>query len=164
MATNKNFFVFYPILLKLGEVVVHMSTTTSPNFNKIGLNKKRFICAHLMEVSSIKLPLSTRWIRPSTETYDFKMKPFWSECFYYIYGMHVSLCPRSCFEFESKAFVNCQGSRNRFWGGLAYLKSLAQEPKMLSDRRFSFSLNLIITNLNLTIFGKQCQKYIFSKI
>ena len=50
----------------------------------------------------------------STETYDFKMKPFWSECFYYIYGMHVSLCPRSCFEFESKAFVNCQGSQNRF--------------------------------------------------
>ena len=25
MGTNKNFFVFYPILLKLGEVVVHMA-------------------------------------------------------------------------------------------------------------------------------------------
>ena len=43
MGTNKNFFVFYPILLKLGEVVVHMGTTTSPNFNKIGLNTTKFI-------------------------------------------------------------------------------------------------------------------------
>ena len=40
--TNKNFFAFSPILLKLGEVVVHMDTTTSPSFNKIGLNKKSF--------------------------------------------------------------------------------------------------------------------------
>ena len=37
------FFVFNPILLKLGEIVVHMDTTTSPNFNKIGLNKKMFL-------------------------------------------------------------------------------------------------------------------------
>ena len=28
--------MFYPILLKLGEVVVPMCTTTSPSFNKIG--------------------------------------------------------------------------------------------------------------------------------
>ena len=44
MGTNKNFFVFYPILLKPGdpEVVVHMGTTTSPSFNKIGLKKKSF--------------------------------------------------------------------------------------------------------------------------
>ena len=59
--TNKNFFVFNPILLKLGEVVVHMGATASPSFNKIGLNKKKFfICAHLMEVSSVKVPLRTR--------------------------------------------------------------------------------------------------------
>ena len=61
MGTNKNFFVFYPILLKLGEVVVHMDTTTSPSFNKIGLNKKKvFICARLTEVSSVKVLLRTR--------------------------------------------------------------------------------------------------------
>ena len=34
--------MFNPILLKLGEVVVHMDTTTSTSFNKIGLNKKSF--------------------------------------------------------------------------------------------------------------------------
>ena len=36
-------FLFNPILLKLGEVVVSMCTTTSPSFNKIGLNTKKFL-------------------------------------------------------------------------------------------------------------------------
>ena len=48
MGTNKNFFLFNQILLKLGEVVVqvqHMGTTTSPSFNKIGLNKNKiYLC------------------------------------------------------------------------------------------------------------------------
>ena len=34
-AINK-LFVFHPISMKLGEVVVHMGTITSPNFIKIG--------------------------------------------------------------------------------------------------------------------------------
>ena len=39
---NQNFFVFNPILMKLGEVVVPMDTTTSPSFIKIGLKTKEF--------------------------------------------------------------------------------------------------------------------------
>ena len=35
MGFNKTFFVFHPILMKLGEVAVHMGTTTSPSFIKI---------------------------------------------------------------------------------------------------------------------------------
>ena len=38
----KTFFVFHPILMKLGEVVVHMGTTTSPSFIKIGWKTKKF--------------------------------------------------------------------------------------------------------------------------
>jgi len=33
---NKNFLIFDPILLKLGEVVAQMDTTSSPSFIKIG--------------------------------------------------------------------------------------------------------------------------------
>ena len=40
---NQNFFIINPILMKLGEVVVHMGITTSPSFNKIGLNTKKFL-------------------------------------------------------------------------------------------------------------------------
>ena len=36
------FFVFDPILMKLGEVVVLLDTTTSPSFIKIGLKTKKF--------------------------------------------------------------------------------------------------------------------------
>ena len=36
------FFVFHPILMKLGEVVVPMGTTTLPSFIKIGLVIKKF--------------------------------------------------------------------------------------------------------------------------
>ena len=59
-AINKTFFVFHPILMKLGEVVVHMGTTTSPSFIKIQnrmKNKKVFIIDQLTEVSSIMVPL-----------------------------------------------------------------------------------------------------------
>ena len=64
---KSGFFLFNPILLKLGEVVVHMGTATSQSFNKIGLNKKKvFICAHLTELSSVKLPLNTKRIWPYT--------------------------------------------------------------------------------------------------
>ena len=61
MGTNNNFFVLYPILLKLGDVVVPMCTTTSPSFvsTKLDKTQKKFICAHLTEVLSIKVPLST---------------------------------------------------------------------------------------------------------
>ena len=37
------FFVFDPILLKLGEVVAQMGTTTSPSFNKIGSKTKKVL-------------------------------------------------------------------------------------------------------------------------
>ena len=54
----KTFFVFHPILMKLGEVVVHMGTTTLPSFIKIGRKtKKVLIIDCLMEVSFIKVPL-----------------------------------------------------------------------------------------------------------
>ena len=40
---NKTFFIiFIPILMKLGEVVVHMSTTASPSFIKIEIEMKKF--------------------------------------------------------------------------------------------------------------------------
>ena len=42
MGSYQNFFVFNPILMKLGEVVVPMDTTTSPSFIKIGLKTKKF--------------------------------------------------------------------------------------------------------------------------
>ena len=42
MGSWENFFVFNPILMKLGEVVVPMDTTTSPSFIKIGLKTKKF--------------------------------------------------------------------------------------------------------------------------
>ena len=42
MGSSENFFVFDPILMKLGEVVVSMGTTTSPSFIKIGLKTKKF--------------------------------------------------------------------------------------------------------------------------
>ena len=42
MGSNQNFFVFNPILMKLGEVVVSMGTTTSPSFIKIRLKTKKF--------------------------------------------------------------------------------------------------------------------------
>ena len=35
-------FCFNPILIKLGQVVVHMGTTTSPIFIKIGIKPKKF--------------------------------------------------------------------------------------------------------------------------
>ena len=38
MGTNKNFFVFYPILLKPGEVVVHMGNY---NFTKLASDEKQ---------------------------------------------------------------------------------------------------------------------------
>ena len=61
MGTNKNFFAFYPILLKLGEVVVHMGTTTSAGFKQNWIKQKKvFICVRLTEVSSVKVLLSTR--------------------------------------------------------------------------------------------------------
>ncbi len=41
MGSYQNFFVFNPILMKLGEVVVSMDTTTSPSFIKIGLKTKK---------------------------------------------------------------------------------------------------------------------------
>ena len=37
MGYYKNFFVYNPILMKFGEIVVSMSTTISPNFIKIEL-------------------------------------------------------------------------------------------------------------------------------
>ena len=42
MGSWENFFVFNPILMKLGEVVVSMGTTTSPSFIKIRLKTKKF--------------------------------------------------------------------------------------------------------------------------
>ena len=42
MGSWENFFVFDPILMKLGEVVVPLDTTTSPSFIKIGLKTKKF--------------------------------------------------------------------------------------------------------------------------
>ncbi len=42
MGSYENFFVFNPILMQLGEVVVSMGTTTSPSFIKIGLETKKF--------------------------------------------------------------------------------------------------------------------------
>ena len=35
------FFVFHLIMMKLGEVVVHMDTTTPPSFIKIGQKTKK---------------------------------------------------------------------------------------------------------------------------
>ena len=37
----KLFFILYPIMMKLGEVVVPMCATTSPSFIKIGLEIKK---------------------------------------------------------------------------------------------------------------------------
>ena len=56
----KTFLVF--ILMKLGEVVVHMSTTISrTKFQQSWIKQKKvFIYAHLTEVSSVKVLLSTR--------------------------------------------------------------------------------------------------------
>ena len=46
--------------MKLGKVVVHMGTTTSPSFIKIGWKtKKVLLIAHLTDVSSIKVSLSS---------------------------------------------------------------------------------------------------------
>ena len=42
MGSYQNFFVFNLILMKFGEVVVPMDTTTSPSFIKIGLKTKKF--------------------------------------------------------------------------------------------------------------------------
>ena len=42
MGSYENFFVFNPILMKLGEVVVSKGTTTSPSFIKIGSKTKKF--------------------------------------------------------------------------------------------------------------------------
>ena len=42
MGSWENFFVFNPILMKLGEVVVSKGTTTSPSFIKIGSKTKKF--------------------------------------------------------------------------------------------------------------------------
>ena len=56
----KTFFVFHPILMKLGEVVVPICTTTSPSFIKIRWKTKKFslcIIDHLTEVSSVKVLL-----------------------------------------------------------------------------------------------------------
>ena len=38
----KLFFISISILMKLGEVVVSMRTTTSPSFIKIGMKMKKF--------------------------------------------------------------------------------------------------------------------------
>ena len=57
MCDNKNFFVFLPILMKLGEVAVHMGTTISKFHQNQMKNKKVFNKDHLMEVSSIKVLL-----------------------------------------------------------------------------------------------------------
>ena len=51
MVYNKNVFVFYPILMKLGEVVVQMATTTSHELSsKLDEKQKVFIIDHLTEV------------------------------------------------------------------------------------------------------------------
>ena len=42
MGSNKNFFVFYPILLKLAEVVVYMGTTTHFRKNKFLLDENAY--------------------------------------------------------------------------------------------------------------------------
>ena len=61
MVYNQNFFVFHPILMKLGEVVVHMGTTTKPSFYQNQMkNKKVLIIDRLMEVLSVKVLLSGR--------------------------------------------------------------------------------------------------------
>ena len=59
MVYNENFFVFHPILMKLGEVVVHMGTTIQlhQDSSKSDEKQKVFIIDHLMEVSSVKVPL-----------------------------------------------------------------------------------------------------------
>ena len=58
MVYNENFFDFLPILMKLGKVVVHMGTATSPKFHHNQMkNKKVFIIDHLTEVSSVEVPL-----------------------------------------------------------------------------------------------------------
>ena len=40
---KKCYYVFIPILMKLGEVIVHMGTTISPSVIKIGIKTKSFI-------------------------------------------------------------------------------------------------------------------------
>ena len=42
MGYNQNFFIINPILIKLGDFVVTMGTTSSPSFIKIGLIIKKF--------------------------------------------------------------------------------------------------------------------------
>ena len=43
MGYYNTFYISNPILMKLGEVVVHMGTTTSPSFIKIRLKMKKFL-------------------------------------------------------------------------------------------------------------------------
>ena len=43
MGYLKNFFISISILMKLEELVVHMSTTTSPSFIKIRIKMKFFL-------------------------------------------------------------------------------------------------------------------------
>ena len=69
MATNKNFLC---ILSNFVETWWSCSTHGYYNFTKFQQNwikqKKVFICAHLTEVSSVKVLLSTTWIRPKWST------------------------------------------------------------------------------------------------
>ena len=51
------FFVINLILMKLDEVEVPMGSATSPNSIKIGWKKRVLLLAHLMDVSSVKVPL-----------------------------------------------------------------------------------------------------------
>ena len=57
-AINKTFFVFHPILMKLGEIVV---PCVYYNFTKFHQNQMKNIkglsLAHLMDVSSLKVSL-----------------------------------------------------------------------------------------------------------
>ena len=60
MFYNENFFVFHPILMKLGEVVVGIHVYYNNNFTKFHQNRMKnknvLIIDLLTEVSSIKVP------------------------------------------------------------------------------------------------------------
>ena len=54
----KPFFVFHPILKKLGEVVVHMGNYNFTEFYQNWMkDKKVLLIAHLMDVLSVMVPL-----------------------------------------------------------------------------------------------------------
>ena len=71
MCTNK---IFFCVLSNFVEIWCSCSTHGYYNFTKFQQNwikhKKVFICAQLTEVSSVKVLLSTKWIRPWSIVWD----------------------------------------------------------------------------------------------